>query len=225
MMSNSATRNGGRDLVLHDLDADPVADRLGAGLDRLHPPDVEADRGVELQGAATGRRLGVAEHDADLLAQLVGEHERRVRAGDGAGELAQGLAHEPGLDAHEAVAHLAFDLGARHERGDRVDDDAVDAAGADERLGDLERLLAGVRLADEELVDVDAAGLARTSGSSACSTSMKATTPPRFWASARTCWQTVVLPDDSGPKISVMRPRGMPPTPSARSSAMEPVEM
>ena len=56
------------------------------------------------------------------------------------------------------VAHLAFDLGARHERGHRVDDDAVDAARADERLGDLERLLAGVRLADEQLVDVDAAG-------------------------------------------------------------------
>ena len=30
-----------RDLVLHDLDADPVADRLGAGLDRLDAPDVE----------------------------------------------------------------------------------------------------------------------------------------------------------------------------------------
>ena len=54
---------------------------------------------------------------------------------------------------------------------------------------------------------------------------MKATTPPRAWASARTCWQTVVLPDDSGPKISVIRPRGMPPTPSARSSAIEPVGM
>jgi hypothetical protein len=39
------------------------------------------------------------------------------------------------------------------------------------------------------------------------------------------CWQTVVLPDDSGPKISVIRPRGMPPTPRARSSAMEPVGM
>src|SRR5688572_2612538 len=52
---------------------------------------------------------------------------------------------------------------------------------------------------------------------------MKATTPPRAWASARTCWQTVVLPDDSGPKISVIRPRGMPPTPSARSSAIDPV--
>src|SRR6266536_1531301 len=52
---------------------------------------------------------------------------------------------------------------------------------------------------------------------------MKATTPPRPWASARTCWHSVVLPDDSGPKISVIRPRGMPPTPRARSSAMDPV--
>ena len=77
---------------------------------------------------------------------------------DGAGQLAQGLAHQPGLDADERVAHLALDLGARHERRDRVDDDDVDAARADERLGDLERLLAGVRLADEQLVDVDAAG-------------------------------------------------------------------
>src|SRR6266511_3885042 len=52
---------------------------------------------------------------------------------------------------------------------------------------------------------------------------MKATTPPRCWASARTCWQSVVLPDDSGPKISVIRPRGIPPTPRARSSAIDPV--
>ena len=54
---------------------------------------------------------------------------------------------------------------------------------------------------------------------------MKAATPPRACASAMTCWQTVVLPDDSGPKISVIRPRGMPPTPSARSSAIDPVGM
>ena len=42
------------------------------------------------------------------------------------------------------------------ERGDRVDRDDVERAGADEQLGDLERLLAGVGLRDEELVDVDA---------------------------------------------------------------------
>ena len=35
----------------------------------------------------------------------------------------------------------------------------------------------------------------------------------------------VVLPDDSGPKISQIRPRGKPPTPSAASSEMEPLEM
>ena len=81
-----------------------------------------------------------------------------VRARDRAGQLAQGLAHQPRLDAHERVAHLAFDLGPRHEGRDGVDDDDVDAARADQRLGDLERLLAGVRLADQQLVHVDAAG-------------------------------------------------------------------
>src|SRR3954468_20630606 len=52
---------------------------------------------------------------------------------------------------------------------------------------------------------------------------MNATTPPFFCASASTCWHSVVLPEDSGPKISVIRPRGIPPTPSARSSAIDPV--
>ena len=60
--------------------------------------------------------------------------QRRVGPGDGARELAQRLAHEAGLDADEAVAHLALDLRARHEGGDGVDDDDVDAVGADERL-------------------------------------------------------------------------------------------
>ena len=54
------------------------------------------------------------------------------------------------------VAHLALDLGPGRERGDRVDDDHVDRAGADEHVGDLERLLAGVGLGDQQLVDVDA---------------------------------------------------------------------
>ena len=78
--------------------------------------------------------------------------ELRQRAGD----LAQRLAHQPGLQADVAVAHLALDLGARHERGDRVDDDDVERAGADQHVGDLERLLAGVGLGDEQRVGVDA---------------------------------------------------------------------
>ena len=57
-----------------------------------------------------------------------------------------------------AVAHLAFDLGPRCERGDRVDDEHVERARADEHVGDLERLLAGVGLRDQQIVDVDADG-------------------------------------------------------------------
>ena len=55
-----------------------------------------------------------------------------------------------------AVAHLAFDLGFRSERGNRVHGDDVDRTGAHEQLADLERLLAGVGLRDEKIVDVDA---------------------------------------------------------------------
>src|SRR6185437_11266504 len=62
-------------------------------------------------------------------------------------------------------------------------------------------------------------------GSRACSASTKAAMPPVFCASAITCKATVVLPLDSGPKISTTRPRGNPPTPSAESNEMEPVEI
>jgi hypothetical protein len=55
-----------------------------------------------------------------------------------------------------SVAHLALDLRFRHERGDGVDRDDVEGAGADEQLRDLERLFAGIGLRDEQVVDVDA---------------------------------------------------------------------
>src|SRR3974390_580775 len=54
---------------------------------------------------------------------------------------------------------------------------------------------------------------------------MKAQMPPFFWASATQCSASVVLPEDSGPKISTMRPRGNPPIPSATSSPSEPEEI
>src|SRR5436190_13893403 len=54
---------------------------------------------------------------------------------------------------------------------------------------------------------------------------MNAAIPPWRCASAMMCRQTVVLPDPSGPKTSTTRPRGIPPTPSAMSSANDPVGM
>src|SRR4051794_21078436 len=146
------------DLVLHDLDADPAADRVGALLEGLDAADVEADRRVELQRAATGGHLGRAVDDADLLAQLVDEDRGGAGVVQRTGDLAQRLAHQPGLQADVAVTHLALDLGPRYERGDRVDDDDVERTGTDEHVGDLERLLTGVGLADQQRVGVDADG-------------------------------------------------------------------
>ena len=95
-------------------------------------------------------------HDPDLLADLVDEDHDRARARDGGGELAERLGHEARLQARQRVAHVTVELGAGDQRRHRIDHDHVDGVGADECLGDLERLLAGVRLGDEQLVDVHA---------------------------------------------------------------------
>ncbi len=103
--------------------------------------------------------------------------DHRARARDRAGQFAQCLAHQPGMQTHMAVAHLAFELGARHQSGDRIDDQHVDRARADQRVGDFERLLAGIGLRDQQIVDIDPQ-LSGVAGSSACSASMKAQVPP-----------------------------------------------
>ena len=53
------------------------------------------------------------------------------------------------------IAHLAFELRLGGQGGDGVDDYHVDGTGAHDHVSDLERLLAGVGLGDEQLVDVD----------------------------------------------------------------------
>ena len=78
----------------------------------------------------------------------------RVRSGDRGRELAQRLAHQPGLHARLQVAHLALELGARGvSAATRIDDQHVDRAGTHQRVGDFERLLAGVRLRNQQVVD------------------------------------------------------------------------
>ena len=55
-----------------------------------------------------------------------------------------------------AVAHLAFDFGARDERGDRVDDEHVDRIRAHQRIDDFKCLLARIGLRHDQFVDIDA---------------------------------------------------------------------
>src|SRR5579884_1669080 len=101
-----------RHLVLDDLDPGLIADHLVALLDRTDAADVEAQRGVEFERIAAGRGLGIAEHDADLEADLIDENDDRPRARNRAGQFAQRLAHQAGVQSDMAVAHLAFKFGA-----------------------------------------------------------------------------------------------------------------
>src|SRR6202022_3919160 len=88
---------GRRHLVLDHFHTRLYADNLVAILDCADAPDVEADGGIELERIAARGRLRVAEHDADLHANLVDEDDETVGFRDGARELAQGLAHQPCL--------------------------------------------------------------------------------------------------------------------------------
>src|SRR5208282_1388602 len=97
-----------------------------------------------------------SEHYSDFFPQLVDEDCGGLGLVQRARDLAERLGHEAGLEADVAVPHLALDLGPGHEGGYRVDDDDVDGPGADEHVGDLQRLLTGVRLGDEQPVGVDA---------------------------------------------------------------------
>jgi hypothetical protein len=70
----------------------------GGVLEGVFAPDIDAHAGVELQRFAAGRGFRVAEHDADLFADLVGEDAGGLGLGEDGGELAQG----PGSSAAPA---------------------------------------------------------------------------------------------------------------------------
>ena len=147
----------GRDLVLDDLGAGAVAnERTGGVLQTLDAAHINTDARVIFQCAAAGRDLGVAVDDADLLAQLVDKDADGVCLADDTGQLAQRLTHQAGLQTDMAVTHLALDLGARHHGGNGVHNNGVDRAGADKCLADLHGLLAGVGLADQQTVNINA---------------------------------------------------------------------
>ena len=54
------------------------------------------------------------------------------------------------------IAHLAFNLGTGHHRRNRVNDNRINRTRAHKRLTDFHRLLAVVRLADQQAVNVHA---------------------------------------------------------------------
>ena len=158
MMSNSAWRNGGATLFLTTLTRARDADRFLAGFDRLDPADVQPHRGVELQRLAAGGGLGRAEHHADLHAQLVDEDDHGACDLLIAPESLRSAwlisrACRPGSESPMSPSISARGTSAATES-------ITITSTASERTSvsaDLKRLLAGVGLRDQQVVDVDAA--------------------------------------------------------------------
>src|SRR5271165_420678 len=142
--------------VLNDFGAGARTDHLVAFLDGLNAANVHAHGSIKLQRASARGSLRIAEHYANLFADLVDEDEAGVGLGDNGGEFAQRLRHKAGLQTHLRIAHVPFEFGLGDESGDGVDYNDVDAPGADQRFGNFERLLAVVGLGDEQVVDIDA---------------------------------------------------------------------
>src|SRR5215470_9348971 len=80
------------------------------------------------------------------------------------------------------VAHLALELGAGNEGCHRIDHQHVYRSGADKRVGNLERLLAGIGLGNQQFVDVDAelASVGRIEGMLGIDESAGPTSPLSF---------------------------------------------
>jgi hypothetical protein len=63
---------------------------------------------------------------------------------------------KPRLHPHRRHAHLAFEFGLRHQRGDGINHDDVERVRARERFANGQRLFAGIRLRHEQIVQVHA---------------------------------------------------------------------
>ena len=70
-------------------------------------------------------------------------------------KFAQCLAHQTGLQTGEAVAHFTFEFGLGGQGRHRVHHDQIHRAGAHEAVHNFKRLLTGVGLADQQVLQVD----------------------------------------------------------------------
>ena len=141
-------------LVLDHLHFYVIAQGIVPVLDLRGATDVQPHGSVELEGVAAGGGFRIAEHDANLLTQLVDEDAAGVGFGDVGREFAQGLAHQAGLQTHFVVSHLPFYLCARGEGGHGVNHHYIHGTAADEVIGNFQGLLPVVRLGNEEGIQV-----------------------------------------------------------------------
>ena len=147
-----------RDFVFYDFYAHAVSYGIvfALGVDRFYAAHFEAHGRIEFKRIASGRRFGVAEHNADFHADLVYKYKQGFRLSDNCGKFAQRLAHKARLKSHVGISHIAFDFRLRSKGGNGVHNDNVDRTGTHQTFGYFQSLLAGIRLRNPQFVDVDA---------------------------------------------------------------------
>src|SRR5699024_4985976 len=123
------TAEGRSDLVLYNFDLSARTELFLPVLDAGSLAYVVADAGVKFQRITARGRFGIAVHDADFVAQLVDEDADRFGFADACGQFSEGLRHQPGLQAHFGITHVALDFRLGRQCRHRVDDDDVDSTG------------------------------------------------------------------------------------------------
>lgn len=103
------------------------------------------------------------------------------------------------MQAHVLVAHFAFQFGFGDKRGNRIDNQDVDSAGADQRIGNFERLFAGIGLGNQQIFKVNADFFGISGVKGMFGVNKGARCPAFFCACAITLKASVVLPELSGP--------------------------
>lgn len=144
----------GSNFVFDDFDAGLTADDIVFVFNGADAANVNADGGVEFEGVTAGGGFRIAKHDADFHADLVDEDDQRVGTGDGGGQFTQCLTHQAGLQPHVRITHFAFQFGFRHQGSHRVDNQNVNGAGTDQRVGNFKSLFTGIRLGNQQIFNI-----------------------------------------------------------------------
>src|SRR3989338_8609822 len=153
----------GSHFVFHHFGLGTITHYYFTLLDLSAASDFDAHRGIELERLPAGGRFRIAEHYTDFHPDLIDEDDHHIGTRDDSRQLAQRLRHEPRLPPHMRIAHLALDFRLRHERGYRIHYDHIHHIGTHQRLHNIERLLAIIRLGNEEIayIHADALGVFR----------------------------------------------------------------
>ena len=143
------------DFIFYNFDTSVISDYNASLLQGLYTADVQPDGSIEFKSPPSRCGLRVSEHDADLFPELVYEYHAAVGLTDGRRQLPACLRHHSCLQAHMGIPHLSVYLLSGDKGGHGVHNNDIHRAGAHHGLCNFQRLLAGIRLRDIEIVHID----------------------------------------------------------------------